>query len=121
MISPGMAQTQKRPAPSPQAAQFPACQIAERRAHGNGQIEDGEDAVAVALRIEVGEHGGGKDTEGGLANADQRAPDIEGPVGVDKGSAERGQAPEDGAGNDQRLAAIPIAQPAAERRDRSCR
>jgi hypothetical protein len=34
-------------------------------------IEDGEDAIALALGIEVGQHGGGEDAEGGLANTDE--------------------------------------------------
>ncbi len=107
---------EKGPTPSPQAAQFPARKIAECRAYGNGQIEDGEDAVAVALRIEICEHGGGVDAEGGLAYANQRAPGVEAQVGVHKGSTERGQAPENRAGDDERLAAKPVAQPTAERR-----
>jgi hypothetical protein len=49
-----------------------AGQVAEGGADGNGDVKDGEDAIAFALRIEVGEHGGGKDAEGGLADADQR-------------------------------------------------
>ena len=106
----------ERRAPAPVRADLPAGQIAQRRAHGNGQIKDGEDAVAIALGIEVGQHGGGEDAEGGLADADQRVADVEGPVAVDPGRAERGQAPQDRAGDDERLAAEAVAQPAGERR-----
>ena len=79
MTKPGMAQTKNGAAPAPAEAHLPAGQVAERRADGNGQIKDGEDAVAVALGIEVGQHGGGEDAEGGLADADEGLADVEGP------------------------------------------
>ena len=100
-------------APTPQAAQFPAGEIAEGGADGDGEIKDRQDAVAVAIGVEIGEHGWRVDAEGGLAHADQGAAGVEAPVGVNEGGAERGKAPDDGAGDDERLAAIPVAQPAA--------
>ncbi len=96
---------EKRRAPAPVRAHLPAGQVAERRAYGNRDIENGEDAIAIALGIEVGQHGRGEDAESGLADADQRVADIERPVVVDPGGAERGEAPQNRAGDDQRLAA----------------
>ena len=116
MTRPGMAQT-KKGARQPQCgADLPAGQIAEGRANGNGHIKDGEDAVAFALGIEVGQHGGGEDAEGGLADADQGLADVEGPVAVNPDGGQRGQAPENRAGDDERLAREAVAEPAGERR-----
>ena len=61
-------------------------------------------------------HGGREDAEGGFADADDGVAEVERPVAVDPGGGERGQAPEDGAGDDERLAAIAVAEPAGERR-----
>ena len=107
---------EERPAPAPAGAELAAGQVAQGRADGNGQIEDGEDAVAVALGIEVGQHGGGEDAEGGLADADDRPGGCRGPVAVDPDGGQRGQAPENRAGDDQRLAREAVAEPAGERR-----
>ena len=109
MRRPGNRADEIRRAPAPQTAEFPARQIAERRADGNGEIEDGEDAIAVALGIEIGQHGGRVNAKGGLAHAHQRATHKKAQVGVNKAAAERGQAPDDGARNDERLAAVAVA------------
>jgi len=45
-----------------------ACDVAESGTDRNGDVEDGEDAVAVALRIEIGNDGGREDAEGSLLN-----------------------------------------------------
>ena len=105
----------KNGARHPRGGPLAAGKVAERRAHGNRQIKDGEDAIALAIGIEVGQHGGGKDAEGGLADADQSLADVEGPVAVNPDGGKRGQAPEHGAGNDKGLAAEAVAEPASER------
>jgi len=95
---------------------LPSCQIAKSRANGNRQIKDGEDAIAVAFAVEVGQHRGGEDAEGGLADADQGMANVEGRVVVNPGGAERGHAPEHCSGDDERLARKSVAEPAGERR-----
>src|ERR1017187_1793325 len=99
-------------APAPEAAQYPARQVAEGRADGNGEGKDGEDAIAVALGIEVGQHSGGEDAEGRLAYAYERMADVEGPVVMNPRRAQRGQAPQDRAADNERLSAETISQPA---------
>ncbi len=81
---------EERRAPAPARAHLAAGQVAEGCADGNGDVEDGEDAIALALGVEVGEDGGGEDAEGGFADADQRVADVEGPVVVDPGGGEGG-------------------------------
>ena len=60
--------------------------------------------------------GRSKDGEGRFANAHKRLARVEGPVAVNPDGAEGCQAPEDGAGHNERLAAVPVAEPAGERR-----
>ena len=100
----------------PQRAQLPARQIAQGRANRNGQIKDREDAVAFALGIEVGQHGRGEDAEGSLADAYKGLADVEGPVAVNPHRAQSGQAPQNRAGDDERLARKAVSQPAGQRR-----
>ena len=93
-----------------------ASHVAEGGADGNRDVEDGEDAIAVALGIEVGDHCRRENAEGGFADADDGVAEVERPVAVDPRGAERGEAPEHGAGDDEGLAAIAVAEPAGERR-----
>src|SRR6185437_2487554 len=71
--------------PSPHRSHLSAGHVAERGADGNGSVEDGQDSVAVAFGVEVGDDGGGKDAEGSLANADDCVAEVECPVTVDPG------------------------------------
>ena len=59
-----------------------ADEIAERGADGDGDVEDGEDAVALASGVEVGEERGGEDAEAGFADAECGVADVERVVGV---------------------------------------
>ena len=95
--------------PAPERAEFPAGKIAESCAYGNGQIENRQDAVAIALGIEVGEDGWGEDAEGCFAYSYQSVADEEGAVVVDPGCAESGYAPQHCAGDDEGLAAEMVA------------
>ena len=58
-----------------------ADEIAEGRSDGDGDVEDGEDAVALLGRVEVGEERGGEDSEAGLTDAQCGVPEIERVVG----------------------------------------
>ncbi len=102
--------------PSPYCAYLATRQISEGGANGNCGVEDGQDAIAVALRIEVGYDSGGEDAEGSLANADDGVAEVERPVAVHPGGGEGGHAPEHRAGDDEGLAAIAVAEPAGQRR-----
>jgi len=101
-------------APAVGGAELASRDIAEGRADGDGEVEDGQNAVSLALRVEVGEDGGGEDAEGGLADADDGVADEEGAVVVDPGGGEGGDAPEECAGDDEGLAAEVVAEPAGE-------
>ena len=61
-------------------------------------------------------HSRGEDAEGGFADTDDGVAEVERPVGVHPCGAERGEAPQDSAADDERLAAISITQPTGERR-----
>ena len=114
----GNGANKKGRAPAPVRADLSSGQVAQGRAHRNRQIENGKNAVALALGIEVGEDGGSEDAETRLADAHQSLAQIEGPVAVDPHGSQRGQAPEDRAGDDERLARIAVSQPAGQgRRD----
>ena len=95
---------------------LPAGEIPQRRADRDGQIKDREDAIAVALRIEIGQNGWSEDAKGGLANAHQSLAGVEGPVPVHPDRGQRGQTPQHRAGNNHRLARKAIAKPAGQRR-----
>ena len=102
--------------PSPHRSHLATSHVAESGTDGNRDVEDGEDTIAVALGIEVGDHCRRENAEGGFADADDGVTEVERPVAVDPRGAERGEAPEHGAGDDEGLAAIAIAEPAGERR-----
>ncbi len=115
MTRPGIAQTKKGAAPTKSGADLAAGKVAESRAHGNREIKDGEDAIALAIGIKVGEDGGGKDAEGCLADADQSLTDVEGPIAVNPDGSKGSEAPEHGSGNDKGLAREAVAEPSSRR------
>ena len=86
-------------------AQFSARHVTQRRAHGNREIEDGEDLVAVALGVEIGDHRRRKDAEGRLAHAHHGLTQVKRPVAVHPVSGQRGQAPQHRPADNERLAA----------------
>src|SRR6185312_9960857 len=108
--------TQKKGLPPSEArTKFPPGKVAKRRAYRNGEVEDGENPVSFALRVEVGEHGRGINPESGLAHANQRVPDIKRPVAMHPGGSQRRQAPKHRTGHDQGLTPETVAKPASER------
>ena len=90
--------------PSPERAQLPARQIAERRADGNCRVKNGEDSIAFPLGVEIGQDGRSKDAECCLTDAHESLADIEGPIVVNPNGGQSGQAPENCAKDDERLA-----------------
>ena len=92
-----------------------ADKVAEGGADRDGYVEDGEDAVALAGRVEVGEEGGGEDAEGGFADAEGGVAEVERVVGMDKGGEKVNRAPEEGGDNDHGLAREAVAEPAGDR------
>jgi len=54
---------EERLTPAPGGSHLTSCEIAERCADGNGDIKDGEYAVAIALRVEVSDDSGREDSE----------------------------------------------------------
>ncbi len=107
---------EERRTPAPKRAQLSARYVAQRRADRNRDVKDRKDAVALALRVEVGQHGWGEDAECGLTDADQCVAKVEGPVVVNPGGGQSGQAPQNRTANDERLARQAVAQPAGDRR-----
>ncbi len=77
MRMPGTAETVKDMRQPKCCADVPADEVAEGRADGDGDVEDGEDAVALVFGVEVGEDGGGEDAEGGLADAEGSVAEVE--------------------------------------------
>ena len=63
------------PAPAEVFADGAADEIAEGGADEEGDVEDGEDAVALVFGVEVGEDGGGEDAEAGFADAERGVAD----------------------------------------------
>jgi hypothetical protein len=102
--------------PAPQRSHLATGHVAKCGADRNRSVEDGQNSVAVAFRVEVGDDGGGEDAEGRLANADDGVAEVERPVAVHPGGGEGGQAPEHCAGDDEGLATIAVAEPAGQRR-----
>ena len=103
--------------PTPQGAEFSAGQVSESRANGDGQIEDGENAVALSLRVKICQHCWSKDNERRLAHSHDGVADVERPIVVDPCRSECSDAPQQGAANDEGLASEVVAQPACEWRD----
>ena len=75
MMVPGMAETMKDVAPAVVFADGSADEVAERGADEEGDVEDGEDAVALIFGVEVREDRGGEDAEAGFAYAESGVAD----------------------------------------------
>src|SRR5262249_18315670 len=75
-------------APAITLADDTANEIAKRSTHRNGDIEDGENAIALLRRIEIGEERRSKDAEAGFANAERGVPQVERIVGRNRGGEE---------------------------------
>jgi hypothetical protein len=101
--------------PAPCSTHLSAGEVAQSSADGNGDVKDGEDAVAIALGVEVCDDSRREDGERGFANADDCMAEVESPVVVNPGGGESGEAPEHGAADDERLATEAISEPAGER------
>ena len=56
--------------------------VAQPRAHGDGQVEDGQDHAALLVPVEVAQHGRRDGGEAGLAEAQSRAKEQERPVAL---------------------------------------
>ncbi len=104
------------PSPAEVLGDGAADEIAERRADRDGDVEEGEDAIAAGGGVEVGEHGGGEDAEGGLADAEGGVAEVEGGEGVDGCGEEVDAAPEEGGDDDHGFAGEAVAEPAGDRR-----
>ena len=103
-------------APAEVFADDAADEVAEGGADEDGDVEDGEDAVALVFGVEVGEDGGGEDAEAGFADAEGGVADVERVVGVDAGGEEVDAAPEECGDDDHGLAGEAVAQVAGDGR-----
>ena len=90
--------------------------IAQRRAHGNRHVEEGDRQVAAAGREEVGDPGGADRAVAGLPHPDQDPEEQEQHQIGRPARKRRAQAPDRDAGGDQALARQAVAQVAEERR-----
>jgi len=91
-------------------------EVAERRSDGDGDVEDGEDAVALIFGVEVGKDRGGEDAEAGFADTERGVAEVERVVGVDGGGEEVDAGPKEGGDDDHWLAGEAVAEPAGDRR-----
>src|SRR5262249_37030964 len=106
----------ERPAPTVVFADSASDEIAERGTDGEGDVEDGKDAVALVLGIEVREYGGGEDAKAGFADPEGGVAKVERVVGVNTGGEEVDAAPEEGGDDDHGLAWKAVAEPAGDGR-----
>ncbi len=105
----------ERRAPAPERANLPARKITQRRAYGDRHVKDGEDAIALALGVEIGQNGRGEDAECGLTDTHESLADIESPIVVNPDGGQSGQAPENSAKDDKRLARGTVGKPRGRR------
>src|SRR5258708_11552981 len=91
-------------------------EVAERSSYGNGNVEDGEHAVALLGWIEVRKQSGSEDSEARLTDAQRGMAKVQRVVGVDGCSEEVDATPEQRRDDDHRFAREAIAQPSRDRR-----
>ena len=93
-----------------------ADEVAEGCSDEEGDVEDGEDSVALVLGVEVGEDGGGEDAEAGFTDAEGCVADQQRVVGVDAGGEEINSGPEEGGHDDHGFAGEAVAQESGDGR-----